>query len=190
MEYKKAQAAMEYLLVYSWAVLAIILVFGVMFYLGVFTPSPPRFCIFQQGFSCTAYKLDVDGNLLLKFAQVPHEQITITNVACTSRDIVLRDTVDFGSVRPECRITNTEWTGGLRGGLILRRGEEIIITSDGTKSGRKLKCCTTNFETGEERPVSGYLGQHYRGTIYIEYIDKDGNKRAAIGQISTTLDVP
>ncbi|MBN2122584.1 hypothetical protein JW721_06045 [Candidatus Micrarchaeota archaeon] len=52
MKMKKGQAAMEYLMTYGWAILAIIIVIAALIYLNPF--SAPELCLFQQqGFSCS-----------------------------------------------------------------------------------------------------------------------------------------
>jgi uncharacterized protein (UPF0333 family) len=50
--YRKGQAAMEYLMTYGWALLAIVIVIAALIYLNPF--SAPELCLFQQqGFSCS-----------------------------------------------------------------------------------------------------------------------------------------
>src|SRR3989344_3487840 len=39
MEYKKGQAAMEFLMTYGWAILAAVIAIGVLAYFGVFSPG-------------------------------------------------------------------------------------------------------------------------------------------------------
>jgi uncharacterized protein (UPF0333 family) len=52
MKTKKGQAAMEYLMTYGWAILAIIIVIAALIYLNPF--RAPELCLFQQqGFSCS-----------------------------------------------------------------------------------------------------------------------------------------
>ncbi|MAG47370.1 hypothetical protein CL617_02090 [archaeon] len=41
---KKAQAAMEFLMTYGWAILIILVVLGALFYLGVFSPNISTSC--------------------------------------------------------------------------------------------------------------------------------------------------
>ncbi len=52
---KKGQAAMEYLMTYGWAILAVVIVGGVLYYYGVFEPDLP-----DQG--CPNAQIAVDGN--------------------------------------------------------------------------------------------------------------------------------
>ena len=49
---RKGQAAIEYLMTYGWALLAIVIVIAALIYLNPF--SAPELCLFQQqGFSCS-----------------------------------------------------------------------------------------------------------------------------------------
>ena len=41
---KKAQAAMEFLMTYGWAILIILVILGVLFFLGVFSPKQSNTC--------------------------------------------------------------------------------------------------------------------------------------------------
>ena len=55
---RKGQAALEYLMTYGWAILAVVVVLAVLWYLGIFTPKAPEMCVFDSPFSCiggTAY---------------------------------------------------------------------------------------------------------------------------------------
>ncbi len=49
---KKGQAALEYLMTYGWAILAVVVVLAVLWYLGIFTPKAPEMCVFDSPFSC------------------------------------------------------------------------------------------------------------------------------------------
>ena len=72
---RKGQAALEYLMTYGWAILAVVVVLAVLWYLGIFTPKAPEMCVFDSPFSCiggTAYvnssaivlKIGVQGALV------------------------------------------------------------------------------------------------------------------------------
>ena len=52
---KKAQAAMEFLMTYGWAILVVLVVIGALSYFGVLSPSTllPEKCTFPVSVSCT-----------------------------------------------------------------------------------------------------------------------------------------
>jgi hypothetical protein len=57
---KKGQAALEFLLTYSWAILVVIVIIGALAYFGVLNPENfiPEMCTFAAGFACTDYVYD------------------------------------------------------------------------------------------------------------------------------------
>ncbi|MCW1304729.1 MAG: hypothetical protein OH354_03050 [Candidatus Parvarchaeota archaeon] len=75
---KKAQAALEYLMTYGWAILVIVIVIAALYALGVFTPKASVPC--TPCFSSFAY-LDhsyVNGTLTLKIRNGPRA-IVVSN---------------------------------------------------------------------------------------------------------------
>lgn len=77
---KKGQPALEYLIVYGWAILIIVVVAAVMWYLGIFNPS--RMTGNQAaGFSrfvVRDFKVFTNGTLLIDLAS--KNDITINNI--------------------------------------------------------------------------------------------------------------
>ena len=68
----RSQSAMEYLMTYGWAILVIIIVIAVLFYIGVLNPRnvTPTVCNFPPGISCSSFKLtSPDGQLYLIIGQ-------------------------------------------------------------------------------------------------------------------------
>ena len=55
---KKAQAAMEFLMTYGWAVLAIAVVVGLLFTLGIFDLPVPSTCDIPNPYICRDMKID------------------------------------------------------------------------------------------------------------------------------------
>jgi hypothetical protein len=89
MKMKKGQAAMEYLMTYGWAILAIIIVIAALIYLNPF--SAPELCLFQQqGFSCSEPQpqvyLDNNGevNMNVRIWNKLGRSIIIQKVLCTT----------------------------------------------------------------------------------------------------------
>ena len=56
---RRAQAAMEFLMTYGWAILVVLAAIGALAYFGVLSPDRflPDKCTIQGGFSCTDYKI-------------------------------------------------------------------------------------------------------------------------------------
>jgi len=82
----RAQAAIEFLMTYGWAILIMLVVLGVLFYLGVFSPqsSAVSSCTISAGFTCVEYRLDDDGNLYLDLGQATGRTITVIGVGCST----------------------------------------------------------------------------------------------------------
>ncbi|MBN2458655.1 hypothetical protein JXB28_00060 [Candidatus Woesearchaeota archaeon] len=59
---KKAQAAMEFLMTYGWAILVVLAAIGALAYFGVLSPDRfmPSKCTITGGFSCIEYKLQLN----------------------------------------------------------------------------------------------------------------------------------
>ena len=57
---KKAQAAMEFLMTYGWAIIVVLLVLAALFSLGIFSPRTSNTCIVNAPFTCTDVKLEND----------------------------------------------------------------------------------------------------------------------------------
>ena len=81
----RGQSAMEYLMTYGWAILVIIIVIAVLFYIGVLNPRnvTPTSCTFPPGISCASFKLTTSGALFLSIGQATGKRIMLTNISCT-----------------------------------------------------------------------------------------------------------
>ena len=56
---KKAQAAMEFLMTYGWAILVVLAAIGALAYFGVLSPDKflPDKCMMEPGVDCTGFKV-------------------------------------------------------------------------------------------------------------------------------------
>ncbi len=56
---KKAQAAMEFLMTYGWAILVVLAAIAALAYFGVLSPSKflPEKCLLETGFTCVSSKV-------------------------------------------------------------------------------------------------------------------------------------
>ena len=64
---RKAQAAMEFLMTYGWAILVVLIAIGALAYFGVLNPSKflPESCTIGPGLSCDDFKTVTDGTTTL-----------------------------------------------------------------------------------------------------------------------------
>lgn len=88
----KAQSASEFLVTYGWALVIMLAVISVLFYLGFFSPKTvaPSSCVFPAGFSCQGYKIEGspgnEGKLTLILSQNMGHTLSITGINCTEED--------------------------------------------------------------------------------------------------------
>ncbi|MBI4116093.1 MAG: hypothetical protein HY447_05950 [Candidatus Omnitrophica bacterium] len=64
---KRAQAAMEFLMTYGWAILVVLVVIGALAYFGVLSPATllPEKCTFPVSVSCTDHSVSPTGITLV-----------------------------------------------------------------------------------------------------------------------------
>jgi parallel beta-helix repeat protein len=134
----------EFLLTYGWAIMIMLAVVAVLFFLGIFSPNTlaPNSCTMPSGFSCYGYKVSDGGELWLDLGQSTGKGITVKRIACTAKEPV--EAGDFVSV------------------------PDIYIKSGKHQSLSGYVHCTK--EDGVSTPAEG---EYYRGTIYIDYVDED-----------------
>ncbi|MBS3156103.1 hypothetical protein J4413_02620 [Candidatus Woesearchaeota archaeon] len=87
MSNKKAQAAMEFLMTYGWAIMIVLIGIGALFFLGVFNPSTPSVCNIASPFICQDVSIkDVGGQrfIQLKVAATNIDTAKISNIKINS----------------------------------------------------------------------------------------------------------
>ncbi|MFH1439828.1 MAG: hypothetical protein ABIG89_04635, partial [Candidatus Woesearchaeota archaeon] len=80
---KKAQAAMEFLMTYGWAILVVLVVIGALAYFGVLNPQNllPEKCTFPSGLYCQDYKINgLVDTISFKIENGRGEGMIITNI--------------------------------------------------------------------------------------------------------------
>ncbi len=88
---KRAQAAMEFLMTYGWAILVVLIAISALAYFGVLNPSRflPESCTLVPGMSCVDFKADSTTNLTTLVIQNGMGQdlntfrVNMTGYACT-----------------------------------------------------------------------------------------------------------
>ena len=85
--YKKAQAAMEFLMTYGWAILVVLIAIGALTYLVDFKSLIGNRCQLTAPLYCKSYKADV-GSATLMIRNGLTDEITVTSIelvdeACT-----------------------------------------------------------------------------------------------------------
>lgn len=170
---RKAQAAMEYLITYGWAVLIMLVVVGALYYLGIFSNPNIAVCSFEtQGFACYANKLTSNtssmSGLILDLSQTTGHDIKVIGFNCTSSQTWIE--YDFNGV------TNTNVT-------IASGGHASVY--NGTTPYVPFSCYKNDGSTIGPKDV----GSYYRGKMYIHYWDLETNvDHKVIGDVAGTVE--
>ena len=82
---KKVQAAIEYLMTYGWAILAVLIAIGALSYLGVLSPEmfQPSICVIESGLSCIDYLVETDS-VSLFIQNNKGQEITINKITASA----------------------------------------------------------------------------------------------------------
>lgn len=96
----RGQAAMEFLMTYGWAILIMLIVIAVLFYLGLFSPQTnvPKACTLPAGLTCYDYFLTTEGNIYLDIGQAMGRDINVTGFGCgeTASDLAAEVKIENG----------------------------------------------------------------------------------------------
>ena len=90
MQTKKAQAAMEFLMTYGWAILVVLVAIAALAYFGVLTPTKflPERCTMPSGIACLDHKASAStGQIQMIFQNgmgVDIQNVVLTIPGCTA----------------------------------------------------------------------------------------------------------
>ena len=81
---KKAQAAMEFLMTYGWAILIVLVVLAALFFLGIFNPATPNTCLISAPFNCQDVKVSAAStdNMIIGVSGVSSASVVVSG-GCT-----------------------------------------------------------------------------------------------------------
>lgn len=93
---RRAQAALEFITTYGWAILVIMVMAGSFAYFGVLNPAKltPERCSVSPEFSCNDFKITTSatstsaGNVSMIFTQTLGQTIYPTNFSCSYQGLV------------------------------------------------------------------------------------------------------
>jgi hypothetical protein len=181
MRFRKGQTAMEYLMTYGWAILVIMVVLAVLFYLGILNPKSmaPTQCSFPAGFTCITWKLYTTGQLYLKIGQGTGKTINITGFRCTMN----------ASFVPGQRVNFTYGSatapGPITGEITVPSASQALI-SDPNTAAINFTCMQDNSNS----PATGSIGDTYNGKLFLNYTELDTSiQRITTGSISAKYEV-
>ncbi|MFA5091717.1 MAG: hypothetical protein WC483_03955 [Candidatus Paceibacterota bacterium] len=112
---RRGQAAVEYLMTYGWVVLALVIVIGVLFSTGIFSPNymTTEECNFGNNLKCTATLFNEGGHtkiIMNVFNGFPYK-VRVTEVALATQD-------------------GRQQFVGFEGGINISSGENVSFRAD------------------------------------------------------------
>src|SRR5271157_4665387 len=160
MRMRKGQTAMEYLMTYGWAILIIMVVLAVLFYLGVLNPPVPSQCTFPAGVSCVSSKLSASGgNLTLVIGEGTGHPINVTGVWCS-------DNMSSGYAPLNINYMSTAAPPG----VTMNSGSSATIASPG--GAIHVECEHAN--NGNDAAITNQtVGANFIGKLFINYTETD-----------------
>ena len=166
MRMKKGQTAMEYLMTYGWAILIIMVVLAVLFYLGVLNPPTPEQCVFPAGITCISSKLNTTGGLTLLIGQGTGHPISVTGVNCT-----MNSSASWATDQLALGAANLNYTPNTLNVPvnITSGGQATVALIGGTGGIGSVTCKDANGGA-----ISGVAaGAAFNGKIYLRYTETD-----------------
>ena len=138
---KKAQAAMEFLMTYGWAILVVLVVIGALAYFGVLNPQNllPEKCTLPMNLYCKDHFINGGADTIsLKLENGMGHGVIIRNVTLTGQTIVGNcnfDTSTCSDASCSCCTGDHNLTGGTCNyndvpGWHIGNGEMVTITID------------------------------------------------------------
>ncbi len=114
--FKKAQAAMEFLMTYGWAILVVLVVIGALAYFGVLSPSTllPEKCAFPISLTCVDHEVGA-ASLILSLQNGGGRDMNIKWISASS------EALGTGSVGVGCHTAAA---------VVLRNGEKNLFKLD------------------------------------------------------------
>jgi len=84
--HNKAQAAMEFLMTYGWAILVVLAAIAALAYFGVLSPAKllPEKCILEPGFLCEGHKVETNKITLFISNTVEGKTVTVNSITVGS----------------------------------------------------------------------------------------------------------
>mgnify|MGYP001603158749 FL=1 len=161
--HKRAQAALEFLTTYGWAILVILVMIGTLAYFGILNPSKvlPNRCTFGAEFQCQDYQISATANTLrLRLKNGVGEPISISAITLGSE----------GSTSFACAGANTpalpfSFTSGTVQDFVFNGCNSALAGLVAGEKGKVLVTITYNTATSGASYARQVRGEVYAGVI-------------------------
>ncbi len=160
--FRKAQAAMEFLMTYGWAILVVLVVIGALAYFGVLSPSTllPEKCTFPVSVNCVDHSVGQDAITLI-LVNGAGRDMKINQISASSE--ALGTTGSLGVGCSTGAITTT-----------LRNGAKGTFILDAADAGTPTAC---DFrDTGRDK-------NRYNITVHYNWLDSPTIKHTLPGEL-------
>jgi len=144
--FRKSQAAMEFLMTYGWAILVVLVAIGALAYFGVLSPDKflPAKCVLPAGLSCVDFKIDAGTDKVT---------VVLRNGLGTDLSLVSFTSTDGTDT---CPISNV---------VSIQNGKDGTLTTaltctafaPGDKFNHDLKVQYTNDDSGLQKTTTGTI---------------------------------
>ena len=193
---KKAQAAMEYLMVFGFGIAAVLIVVGTLAFFGVINPSKfmPERCVIGAGFRCVDFFIR-GTTLMMKVENTLPKDLTIKRLELVSSSLaggrcnsdastLLKPLATTEIQIPGCAFTTTGknvaklnvlYTGGQ---ITHSLGGDIILQVDNAFTGFSASLVgTTNTQNALAQTDMRKIARDAQGNIYVTYATGSPTKR-------------
>jgi len=113
---KKGQSALEYLVTYGWAILAIVIIAAVMWYFGIFNPQSfagSKQCTGFTSFVCQDFKVNSSGWVTLVLNNKVGNTINAVNITTGTAGWICSPTTVSPNANTTCRAILTLNSGAV-----------------------------------------------------------------------------
>ena len=156
--FKTAQAAMEFLMTYGWAILVVLVVIGALSYFGVLSPATllPEKCAFPVSVSCVDHTVSGTG-ITLMLQNGAGRDMLIRGVGATSDALggASGDGISDNSCNLDAASADTTFRNGARFTFVL---DDDIAGDGGTNIGCNYR------DTGRDK-------NKYNVSLYYSWLD-------------------
>lgn len=143
---KKAQAALEFLMTYGWAILVVLAAIGALAYFGVLNPSNflPNKCVASPGWGCADKPVvtttEIAQTIMPSLGydiDTTTATITVTGTSTTAPDFCVKGEVDCASGAVTTLVDGTQYTMVIGGAFVAGQSvkEDVVIMLENPNSG-------------------------------------------------------
>lgn len=152
--FKRAQAALEFLITYAWAFLVILITIGALYSFGVFDFAKflPQRCLFTSQFECIDFSFAGD-QVRLRLINNIGENVRITSLSVTNDAVnPLRCTLSQPATLP------FDWKSGIENDFLFTGCENgAFIIGERTEAKITMKYCSPATSGCPEHTVNGKI---------------------------------